>query len=145
VNFETEALVQQILQPGLELVARELNTIFGPGIDVVEIAFEPGGLVGDLGVVNTISQLDEERESDVIRLKSANARAAPTAIVRVGIGRRRPHGRYFEGRGWNLSRRHNSQEQAAKQEKAEDLQKLWRRPHGTARISRLSVIARTPH
>jgi len=52
-----EALAEQILKTGFELVPGELDTVFGLGDDIVETGFEPVGLIGNLAVVNSVSQL----------------------------------------------------------------------------------------
>jgi hypothetical protein len=65
-----------------------MNTIFGLGGDVVEVIFEPLGLVGNLTVVDVISELDEQREGYVGRGESARAGKAPAPGAWVGLRRR---------------------------------------------------------
>src|ERR1035437_617211 len=62
-----------------------MDTVFGLGYDVVKVGFEPSGLVGDLAVVEAVSQLEEEREGYVGCCESTGAGRAPDAGVRVGL------------------------------------------------------------
>jgi hypothetical protein len=96
MSDQVKTLLEQILQSGPEFVAGERETVFRLGDDVVKAGFEPVGLVGDLAVVDAISQLEEECERYVGCGESAFAGRAPAASVRVGLRRSGPDGGDFK-------------------------------------------------
>src|SRR5580658_10524987 len=97
-----EPLLEQILETGSQLLACELDTVFGLGDNVVELAIEPAGFVGDLAIVQVESQLNEERERYVTCSDLALAGNGPVASFRIGVRGRRPDRSDFKREVWSL-------------------------------------------